>query len=190
MRRLSIGNASAAALLLTGSLWAQIPEIAYDSAPNFLKLPEHVYLGEAVGVATNSKGNIFVYTRTGSEFATFGASRTLTHGGSRLFEFDSSGKYVREMGQGLYAFLFGQAVRVARKGGVAVLTMPAYQWMFSYHDRAVGNLRRYTRNELNGVVRAAGFAVIALGLRQCLTDDPSGSAVDAASLEKLFLSLA
>jgi DNA-binding FrmR family transcriptional regulator len=36
----------------------------------------------------------------------------------------------------------------------------------------------------------AGFAVIALGLRQCLTDDPSGNAVDAASLEKLFLSLA
>jgi DNA-binding FrmR family transcriptional regulator len=36
----------------------------------------------------------------------------------------------------------------------------------------------------------AGFAVIALGLRQCLIDDPSGTAVDAASLEKLFLSLA
>lgn len=36
----------------------------------------------------------------------------------------------------------------------------------------------------------AGFAVIALALRQCLTDDPSGNAVDAASLEKLFLSLA
>src|SRR5271157_2132207 len=98
MRRLSIGYASAAALLLAGSLWAQIPEIAYDSAPNFLKLPEHVYLGEAAGVATNSRGDIFVYTRTGSEFATTGASRTFTHGGSRLFEFDSNGKYIREIG--------------------------------------------------------------------------------------------
>ena len=36
----------------------------------------------------------------------------------------------------------------------------------------------------------AGFAVIATGLRQCLTEDPSGENVDAASLEKLFLSLA
>jgi DNA-binding FrmR family transcriptional regulator len=36
----------------------------------------------------------------------------------------------------------------------------------------------------------AGFAVIATGLRQCLTEDPSGASVDTASLEKLFLSLA
>jgi len=36
----------------------------------------------------------------------------------------------------------------------------------------------------------AGFAVIATGLRQCLTEDPSGDSVDTASLEKLFLSLA
>jgi DNA-binding FrmR family transcriptional regulator len=36
----------------------------------------------------------------------------------------------------------------------------------------------------------AGFAVIATGLRQCLTEDPSGDNVDIASLEKLFLSLA
>lgn len=36
----------------------------------------------------------------------------------------------------------------------------------------------------------AGFAVIAAGLKQCLTDDPGGEGVDTASLEKLFLSLA
>ncbi len=35
----------------------------------------------------------------------------------------------------------------------------------------------------------AGFAVIATGLRQCLTEDPDGG-VDTAQLEKLFLSLA
>jgi DNA-binding FrmR family transcriptional regulator len=36
----------------------------------------------------------------------------------------------------------------------------------------------------------AGFAVIAMGLRQCLTEDPSGNTLDTSSLEKLFLSLA
>jgi DNA-binding FrmR family transcriptional regulator len=36
----------------------------------------------------------------------------------------------------------------------------------------------------------AGFAVIAAGLRQCITEDPSGNGVDTSSLEKLFLSLA
>lgn len=36
----------------------------------------------------------------------------------------------------------------------------------------------------------AGFAVIAVGLRQCFTEDPSGTNMDTAALEKLFLSLA
>src|SRR5258708_36394353 len=97
-----------APLLFACSLYAQsdIPEIPYDSAPNLLKMPEHIHMGEAVGVATNSKGNIFVYTRTGSTHATTGASRTFTHGGARLFEFNPGGGFVREIGQGLYGFLF------------------------------------------------------------------------------------
>lgn len=51
--------------------------------------------------------------------------------------------------------------RVLRPGGVLVLTMPAYAWMYSYHDRAVGNLRRYSRGEVDQLLRAAGFAIIA-----------------------------
>ncbi|MCC6494900.1 MAG: metal-sensitive transcriptional regulator [Propionibacteriaceae bacterium] len=35
-----------------------------------------------------------------------------------------------------------------------------------------------------------GFAVIAAGLKQCLTEDPSSERTDTSSLEKLFLSLA
>lgn len=35
-----------------------------------------------------------------------------------------------------------------------------------------------------------GFAVIAAGLKQCLTGDPDSETMDTASLEKLFLSLA
>jgi len=100
-----------AALFSSGLLLAQVPEIPFDSAPNLLKLPAGLYLGEAAGVATDSKGNLFVYTRTG-EGATMGGSRFFTHGGSRLFEFDPAGKYVREIGSGIYGFLFAQAVRV------------------------------------------------------------------------------
>jgi DNA-binding FrmR family transcriptional regulator len=36
----------------------------------------------------------------------------------------------------------------------------------------------------------AGFAVIATGLRQCLTENPDGTGMNTAELEKLFLSLA
>ena len=101
----------ALALLPAGLLFAQTPEIPFDGAASLLKLPANLYLGEAAGVATNSKGNILVYTRTG-EGATMGGSRFFTHGGSRLFEFDSTGKYLRELGAGIYGFMFAQALRI------------------------------------------------------------------------------
>jgi DNA-binding beta-propeller fold protein YncE len=99
------------ALLAGSALFAQAPEIPFDSAITLLKLPANLYLGEAAGVATNSKGNILVYTRTGED-ATMGGSRFFTHGGSRLFEFDSAGKYLHEVGAGIYGFMFAQTVRV------------------------------------------------------------------------------
>src|ERR1022692_1077110 len=107
MKKMSFVFPVAAALLFAGTLAGQstVPEIPYDSAPNPLKLPEHVYLGEAAGVATNSKGNLFVYTRSGGTLASVGASRTFTHAGARLFEFAANGKFVREIGTGVYGFL-------------------------------------------------------------------------------------
>jgi len=67
-----------------------------------LKLPERIHLGEAAGVATNSKGNLSC-TRAPRRQRDVGASRTFTHGGSRLFEFDRTGKFVREIGEGCMA---------------------------------------------------------------------------------------
>ena len=99
------------ALLSSGTLLAQAPAIPFDSAAAFLKLPANIHLGEAAGVATDSKGNILVYTRTGED-GTMGGSRFFTHGGSRLLEFDSAGKYLREIGSGSYGLLFAQSVRV------------------------------------------------------------------------------
>ncbi len=112
-----------ASLLAAGSLFAQssVPEIPYDSTPNLLKMPEHIYLGEVAGVATNSKGNIFVYTRTGSTNAVEGGSRTFTHGGARLFEFTPNGNYVREIGQGVYGFLFAHVVRIDPQDNIWVV---------------------------------------------------------------------
>lgn len=94
-----------------GLLPAQVEEIPFDGNINFLRLPANMNLGEAAGVATDSKHNIFVYTRTGED-GTMGGSRFFTHGGSRLFEFDPTGKYVREIGAGVYGFLFAQSVRI------------------------------------------------------------------------------
>ena len=101
-------------LLVTARLESQdaIPEIPFEASADILKLPADIYLGEVAGVATNSKGQLFVYTRTGNPTVGLGNSRLFTHGGSRLFQFDRNGSFVREIGQGVYAFLVAHAVRV------------------------------------------------------------------------------
>ena len=104
-----------AVLFCAASPFAQMADIPYDAAPNLLKgFPADTYLGEAAGVATNSQGHIFVFTRAGSVAVTLTTERTFVRGsgGARLFEFDQTGKYLREIGQGLYGFVFAHAVRV------------------------------------------------------------------------------
>jgi DNA-binding beta-propeller fold protein YncE len=114
--------AAAAALALGASLAAQnVPEIAYDANADLLKFPDNIHLGEAAGVATNSKGHIFVYTRSGASHATVGTSRTFYKAGSRLFEFDQTGKYVREIGVGVYGFNNAQAVRIDPQDNIWVV---------------------------------------------------------------------
>src|SRR5437867_7486919 len=106
---LSLCGATALATAVTAQ---NAPTINFDSAPNALTLPDDIYLGEVGGVATNSKGDIFVYTRTGHPTVSLGGARAFAHGGSRLFQFDRTGKFVREIGQGSYGFMFAQQVRI------------------------------------------------------------------------------
>src|SRR2546425_2845254 len=101
------------ATALASAVTAQnAPTINFDSAPNALTLPDDIYLGEVGGVATNSRGDIFVYTRTGHPTMSMATARPFVHGGSRLFQFDRNGKFTREIGQGVYGFLFAAQVRV------------------------------------------------------------------------------
>src|SRR5438552_6179251 len=97
------------------------PDIAFDSNADLLKLPDNIHMGEAAGVATNSKGHIFVYSRTGAAHATVGSSRTFYKAGSRLFEFDQTGKFVKEIGVGVYGFNFAQAVKIDPQDNIWVV---------------------------------------------------------------------
>src|SRR3954468_1182974 len=106
---LTLCGAAALATVLTAQ---NSPTINFDSAANPLTLPDDVYLGEVGGVATNSRGDVFVYTRTGHPTMSLAAARPFVHGGSRLFQFDRAGKFTREIGQGVYGFLFAAQVRV------------------------------------------------------------------------------
>src|SRR5436853_746070 len=106
-------------LLLATTLFAAFPaaaqnvsEIPFDSVANPLTLPDDIYLGEVGGVAANSKGDIFVYTRTGHPTVSLGSSRAFAHGGSRMFQFDKTGKFLHEIGADSYGFMFAQQVRI------------------------------------------------------------------------------
>jgi hypothetical protein len=107
------------AAVCSAGLFAQsVPEINYDANADIISLPSY---GEVAGVATNSRGHVFVYARTGHAVATLGDERTFYHGGSRLFQFDQTGKFVKEIGQGVYAVNFAQQVRVDPQDNVWIV---------------------------------------------------------------------
>ncbi len=113
MKRLMQASLAIASMMgMTAYAQNAAPEIQFDSVPNALQLPAGLYLGEVGGVATNSRGDVFVYTRTGHPTVTIGSARPFAHGGSRLFEFDRNGKFIREIGKDSYAFMYAAQVRV------------------------------------------------------------------------------
>jgi DNA-binding beta-propeller fold protein YncE len=76
-----------------------------------LPVPGHT-IGEAVGVAKNSKGHLFVFTRSGNVGPAKGATA------SQLFEFDPTLKFVKQWGQDNYAASFAHTVRVDKYDNV------------------------------------------------------------------------
>jgi len=53
-------------------------------------------------------------------------------------------------------FLF-EVHRVMKPGALLFLTVPAHQWLFSHHDRALGHFKRYTPKSLSRELRVSGF---------------------------------
>src|ERR1700758_2415760 len=92
--------------ILVSAQQTTVPQIPYRSVPDFLKLPPDLYFGEVPGVAVNSKGHIFVFSRGNSTGPAYGASA------AQLLEFDASGKFVREIGHNLYAWSFAHTVKI------------------------------------------------------------------------------
>jgi NHL repeat len=100
---------------LTSPLFAQQPpELHFRSVPDFLKLPPDLYLGEVVGVAVNSKGHVFVFTRGNSTGPAFAAAA------AQLLEFAPDGKFIREIGHHLYAWSFAHAVKIDKDDNIWV----------------------------------------------------------------------
>jgi hypothetical protein len=92
--------AAIALLLLIGRAEAQekeaaafqaVPELGYRAVPDFFRPQEGMNIGEASGVALNSKAHIVLFQR---------AKPMLT-------EYDESGAFLRTLGEGLYTHPHG-----------------------------------------------------------------------------------
>ena len=90
---------------------AETPKLQITEEVLPLTIPGHT-IGETEGVSRNSKGHLFVYSRTG----TGGSSRGGT--AAELFEFDENLKFVKLWGPGNYAASFAHAVRVDKYDNV------------------------------------------------------------------------
>ena len=97
-------------------LFAQqsVPEIKFHAQTDFFKLPPDLYFGEAAGVAVNSKGHVFVFSRGDTTGPAYGAAA------AQLLEFDADGNFVREIGHHLYAWSFAHAVKVDKEDNIWV----------------------------------------------------------------------
>jgi hypothetical protein len=137
MSRILVASVAAATLALGGSLVAQVNELTYSSV-DLLKPIKDAYVGEVAGVGADSKGQIFVYTRTGHPYATLGDNRTFSHGGSRLFVFDRNGTFVREWGQDVYGFNAAIGLRVDPQDNVWTIDVAANQVVKFNADGSIG----------------------------------------------------
>src|SRR5689334_23440290 len=88
-----------------------VPQLSVTEEHLTLAVPGHT-IGETEGVSKNSKGHLFVYSRTG----TSGSSRGGT--AAELFEFDENLKFVKLWGPGNYAASFAHGVRVDKYDNV------------------------------------------------------------------------
>lgn len=92
-----------------------VPELPFESVPDPFVMPNDVHFGEIGGVAVNSKGHIFVFSRGNSTGPSYMATA------AQLLEFDQNGKFVREIGKNLYAWSYAHAVRVDKDDNIWVV---------------------------------------------------------------------
>ncbi len=60
------------------------------------------------------------------------------------------------------ALAIAEAARVTKPGGHVMLTVPAYMFLWSEHDEALGHRRRYTPRQVRRLVEGAGLQVVKL----------------------------
>jgi len=101
------------ALAAPSAAQQSVPEFAFDSVSNFLKLPPGMNFGEVAGVAVNARGHVFVFTRSNSA-----GGPAYAPSAAQLLEFGPKGEFLREVGKGLYAWAFAHSVRIDKDDNI------------------------------------------------------------------------
>jgi NHL repeat-containing protein len=127
-----------------------VPILQSEIAPSFLKNSPDQNFGEVLGVAVNSKGSVVVLNHPGS--ATSGP--LYGNATTQLLEFDASGKFVREIGRGVYGLGYAHSVRFDRYDNLWVV------------DKGTNTVMRFN---------PAGYVTMNLGRRPEGPDDPAES---------------
>ena len=101
--------------LVPASAQQAVPELPFASVPDPLTMPSDVSFGEVAGVAVNSRGHVFVFSRGNSTGPAYMATA------AQLLEFDERGKFVREIGKNLYGWAYAHAVRIDKDDNIWVV---------------------------------------------------------------------
>src|SRR4029453_13893322 len=112
MKQLMLALSLAVAAVVAPAPHPAGAEIPFDGNVDFLKLPDNVYFGEVAGVAVNSKGHVFVFSRGGTTGPAFGAAA------GQLLELQNTGRFVREIGKGMYSMSYAHSVRIDRDDNI------------------------------------------------------------------------
>jgi sugar lactone lactonase YvrE len=115
------------------------PQIAHKADADFLKLPADMNLGEVLGVALNSKGQIAVLNHPGSA----NAGPIWMNATTQILMFGADGRFQKEIGKGVYGIAYSHQVRFDKYDNLWVVDKAANTVMkFDPNNRVVMNLGR------------------------------------------------
>jgi ubiquinone/menaquinone biosynthesis C-methylase UbiE len=57
------------------------------------------------------------------------------------------------------SIVLGELTRVLASDGILIINVPAYAWLYSYHDIAVGQVRRFNKTELNRLYESSSVII-------------------------------
>ena len=133
---------------------ARILDVGCGTGANLKLLQSY---GHAIGVDISSEALAFCYYRGIPRNRAFAASATDLPFAAQSFDLAVSFDVICNIPDDVGAF--AQVAHVLKPGGYFIVQLPAYQWLWSMHDVAVGHQRRYSARDTREKLERAGLQV-------------------------------